>query len=70
MILVEKKDQHTLRQQFFHQIRQVGEVGQDRVGVQGLHILIPRAEIDKDAGHACGTGGAVVGQRIADHAGA
>jgi hypothetical protein len=29
-----------------------------------------QAEIDKDAGHTCGAGGAVVGQRIADHAGA
>jgi len=33
MILVEKKDQHTLGQQLFHQIRQVGKVGQDHVGV-------------------------------------
>ena len=33
MILVEKKDQHILGQQLFHQIRQVGKVGQDHVGV-------------------------------------
>ena len=70
MILFENADQHTLGQQFFHQIGQVGKVGQDRVRVKGVHILIPWAEIDKDAGHAYGAGGAVVGQRIADQAGA